>query len=267
MTISDLGLRVSVATLDRVVFQHPHDGTLMLALEHKATLLTHGEMNSIYVRAQPFGGAVRLLNPDALRNLIGDFAFDSERSRTEQDFRILIQPSAWATLKGFCQEHLRRIHDPVLETDPSRELTEEFAECLQATLVPTQFVYRPVGLVIEDEPTPTDNIHSLGVPTVRLYSIFEVTITDSAICESLLNTSNRYSDVALGELAMKNAQTTGRGRANSVLTLPLKHVEAFYHALPVERRYGSNVMDGHQLDRNVPAILDALDIPQFQWLT
>ncbi len=239
----------------------------MLALERKATLLENGDKTSVYVRAQPFGGAVRLLNAESLRDLIGDFQFDSERSRTEQDFRILIRPGMWTTVKEFCQQHLCNTDDSVLETDPSRELIEEFAECFQATLAPTQFVYRPVGLALEDEPTPTDNIHSPGVPTVRLYSIFAVTITDSAMCEALLSASQRYSDLALGDLAMKNAQTTGRGRANSVLTLPLSRIDAFYHALPPDLRYRSSVMDGHLLDRNVPAILDKLDIPQLQWLT
>jgi hypothetical protein len=34
-----LSLRVSVATLVRVLFEHPLDGELMLALERKATVL------------------------------------------------------------------------------------------------------------------------------------------------------------------------------------------------------------------------------------
>ncbi len=74
----DLSLRVSVATLARVVFKHPLTGELMLALERKATL----HENKIEVKSQPFGGAIRILDVDAIHDLIGDFHFDSKRSRT-----------------------------------------------------------------------------------------------------------------------------------------------------------------------------------------
>jgi hypothetical protein len=38
----DLSLRVSAATLVRVLFENPGDGNLMLALERKATILSNG---------------------------------------------------------------------------------------------------------------------------------------------------------------------------------------------------------------------------------
>src|SRR5512138_46707 len=53
-------LRVSVATYNRVLFQHPDDDTQMLALERQATVLEEGKVN---VRAQPFGGGIHILNP------------------------------------------------------------------------------------------------------------------------------------------------------------------------------------------------------------
>src|SRR5262249_53338707 len=121
MTKNDLSLRVSVATLDKVLFQHPRDGTLILALERKATLMKQAD-NGVKVRAQPFGGAVRLGNADSLLDLISDFQFDSERSQSEQDFRILIRRADWATVKAFCLQHLQHVDDPVLEADPCREL-------------------------------------------------------------------------------------------------------------------------------------------------
>ena len=50
-------LRVSVATLDRVIFPHPQDGKPMLALERKGTV--EGDYrDKARVRAQPFGGGV-----------------------------------------------------------------------------------------------------------------------------------------------------------------------------------------------------------------
>ncbi|MBX3081628.1 MAG: hypothetical protein KF716_08315 [Anaerolineae bacterium] len=260
MSGDELSLRVSVATLARVVF--PHDGATMLALERKATLRN----DTAYVVAQPFGGAVRLLNVAALHDLIGAFRFDSDRSRAEQDFRILIRPADWSRVKAFCLHHLRRADDPALETDPERELIEELAECLQVTLKPTQFTYRSIGIAIEDTPTPTDNIYSQGVPTVRLYSIFEVMITDTALCLALLNASERHTDAALGTLAVNNAQSGGRGRANSVLTIPLDSMTTFYRIMSPDQRYGAVNLDGHPLDPSVLAILDSIDVPQLQRL-
>src|SRR5687767_3589168 len=89
----ELSLRVSVATLVRVFFENPRDGHLMLALERKATLLKDESTRNVMVIAQPFGGGIRLLDLKALRDLIGDFHFDSDESRFEQDFRIFIRPS------------------------------------------------------------------------------------------------------------------------------------------------------------------------------
>jgi len=57
-------LRVSIATSNQVIFPHPENGTLMLALERKATVLKDGNVN---VRAQPFGGGVKILNPKSLK--------------------------------------------------------------------------------------------------------------------------------------------------------------------------------------------------------
>src|SRR5574341_1303411 len=138
----ELSLRVSVATLVRVVFKHPSHGAWMLALERKATLRETENGRVVEVKSQPFGGAIRILDVDAIHDLIGDFHFDSERSRTEQDFRLFIRPSSWSELREFCLEHLMIVDDPILETDPSRELTEEFADTLNIHLKPEQYVSR-----------------------------------------------------------------------------------------------------------------------------
>ena len=114
----DLSLRVSVATLVRVLFENPGDGELTLALERKATLLKDESRRTVEVMAQPFGGAIRLLEPKALRVLIDDFHFDSEESRSEQDFRIFIRPSDWSVVREFCIQHFSRVDDPVLESEP-----------------------------------------------------------------------------------------------------------------------------------------------------
>src|SRR5688500_610161 len=184
----ELSLRVSVATLVRLLFENPRDGNLMLALERKATLLTGGNGRSIEVIAQPFGGAIRLLDPQALRDLIGDFHFDSEESRFEQDFRIFIRPSDWEAVQGFCINHFRDFDDSVLESDPTRELAEEFADALKISLKPDH-VYKPVGTVVEQNPAPTKNIHARGHLTSRVYRIFEARIQDSSLSQAMLKNS------------------------------------------------------------------------------
>jgi hypothetical protein len=153
-----------------------------------------------------------------------------------------------------------------METTPSRELIEEFAECTQIDLKPPQFVYRQVGMVAENAPTPTDNIYSRGMPTVRLYSIFEVTITDDSVCQALVQASDRDSDAALGEIAVHNAQRSGRGRANSVLTMAVNRVTEFYRAMVPEQRYAAVVFDGHRLDQSVLPIIDGIEVPQLEWI-
>src|SRR5258708_22079095 len=102
----ELSVRVSVATLVRVLFENPRDGDLMLALERKATLHQTENGLSVEVKAQPFGAAIRILDFRALRDLIGNIHFDSDRSYSEQDFRIFIRPSDWETVRAFCIQHL-----------------------------------------------------------------------------------------------------------------------------------------------------------------
>jgi hypothetical protein len=120
----ELSLRVSVASLARVVFEHPRDRHPMLALERVATLRERESGQHVTVKAQPFGGAVRLRDVSALQVLIGDFHFDSVRSRDEGDFRIQIRPSDWERVKRFCLQHLQGDDESVLEAGPERELVE-----------------------------------------------------------------------------------------------------------------------------------------------
>ncbi len=227
----DLSLRVSVATLVRVVFKHPGNGEWMLALERKATL----RENKVEVKSQPFGGAIRILDLDAIHDLIGDFHFDSERSRTEQDFRLFIRPSSWSVLREFCIQRLSRDHDPILETDPTRELVEEFADALKINLQPEQYTSKPVATVVENEATPTENIHARDILTVRVYRIFEATITDSALAHAMLKNSESLSHKRICELALEDARNGGKGRANAVLALSLKGITDTYLALSLER--------------------------------
>jgi hypothetical protein len=257
-------LRVSVATYNQVVFPHRQSDNLILALERKATVLKDG---SVHVRAQPFGGAVRILKPDPLKEMLGEIEFDSERSKQEGDFRIPIQPTQWEEVKQYCLFHLRNSDDLEIESTPDRELVEEFEETLQVELKPTQYKTEPSGFAIEDNPVWTEKWYARAYPTVRIYRTYKVKIVDVVLCEFMLAASQKYSDHDLGELALKDLQNGGTGRVNSILTLPLNTVINAYRTLPPETRFKEIAIEGHRLDESLLAVLDDMDVPQYQRIT
>jgi hypothetical protein len=257
-----LSLRVSIATLVRVVFKHPAKGEWMLALERKATL----HENIVEVKSQPFGGAIRILDVDAIHDLIGDFHFDSERSRAEQDFRIFIRPSSWSVLREFCIQHLIIDHDLILETDPSRELIEEFFDALKVNLQPEQYTSKSVATVVEDEAAPAKNINANGYPTVRVYRVFEASITDSALAHAIMKNSESLSHERIGKLALQDARNGGRGRANAMLVLSLKQLTGKYLSMPPEECNAPIVYEKHRLEETVPAMLEGITAPKYQRL-
>jgi hypothetical protein len=258
----ELSLRVSVATLARVIFKHPSNGEWMLSLERKATL--RGE--KVEVKSQPFGGAIRILDVDAIYDLIGDFHFDSERSYEEQDFRIFIRPSSWPLLRKFCIQHLNNNDDPILETDPSRELSEEFFDALKINLHPEQYVSKSVTTVLEDQAVATENFYARGVPTVRVYRIHEATISDASLAHVMITNSEGNSDQILCELALKDYQKGGKGRHNAILALPLKQIVEFYSVLSLQERNAPISFENNRLDETVSAVFENIIVPKYQRL-
>jgi hypothetical protein len=265
--MNDLGeikqLRVSVATYNRVIFRHPDDGTLMLALERQATVVSDGSVN---VRAQPFGGGIHILNPTPLQKIIGKLQFDSEQSKHEQDFRILIPPSKWEMIKEYCLRHMKDEEDIELETEPDRELTEEFFDTIKVKLNPGQYTVQPQGFVIENNPVRSENVHARGQLTVHLYRIYEIQVVDAMLCRIMLTISQLYSDQELGALALQDFENYGKGRFNTILVLPLERVMDSYLALASESRYKETTVDQHVLDESVLAILHDVDIPEYERL-
>lgn len=260
----DLSLRVSVATLVRVLFEKPRDGELMLALERKATLHTSAAGVVVAVKAQPFGGAVRILDPGRLRALIGDLHFDTGRSSAEQDLRIFIRPRDWPAVRDVCIRHLSQADDPILETGPERELAEEFADALKISLRPDQYLHKPVAMVVEDEPAPAEAISAKGILTARVYRIFEATISDRSLAEALMRNSENVSDGELQKLALEDAQNGGRGRANAILALPLQRVSEAYLAMTPHERNTPMLFETHRLDETVVAVLEGISVPRYR---
>jgi hypothetical protein len=258
----ELSLRVSVATLVRVVFKLPTNSEWMLVLERKATL----QKDKVEVKSQPFGGAIRILDLDTIHALIGDFHFDSDRSRSEQDFRLFINPTAWKVVQEFCIQHFNRVDDPILETDPGRELAEEFADALGINLKPEHYLQKPIATIVENDPAPTENIHAKGMHTVRVYRIFEAHIVDTSLIDNLISNSERLSHQDLCELALKDAQHNGKGRANAILALPLKQITDHYLSMSLEKRNMPALFKNNRLEETVSLVFDDITVPKYQRL-
>ena len=236
----------------------------MLALERKATLHETPAGHVVAVKSQPFGGALRIHDLRSLQSLIGDFHFDSQESRAEQDFRIFIRRVDWKRVLAFCLAHLSHSNDSVLESDPTRELTEEFADTLGVELKRDQFRLQAVGIVVEDLPSATENANAQGYATSRVYRVFEVHITDPDLASALTKKTQGYSDDDLRELALQDSRNGGLGRANAVLTLPFKEVSAAYAAILPEARNKPISFHGHQLDETVAAVLEDVSAPKYR---
>jgi len=261
----EMSLRVSVATLVRVLLEHSRNAISMVALERRATL-HDARTEEVEVKSKPFGGAIRIHDPGKLQHLIGEFRYDSKESFSEHDFRIFIRPADWERVLEFCLGHLGQPDDPVLESDPTRELTEEFADTLRLALKQNQFTLQTGRMIVEDQPSATEYIHARGYPTVRIYRIFEARIVDPALASAMIDNSERYSDHDLGELALAGSRNSGPGRANAVLTLPFKELHAAYAAIPNEARNKPISFYGHHLDETVAAILDDVTVPKYRRL-
>jgi hypothetical protein len=236
----------------------------MLGLERKATLPVGAPRREVRVKAQPFGGAVRLRDPAPLRALLGELRFDSRRSQDEKDFRILIRRPQWPAVRAFCLPRLEDPDDRVLESTPDRELTEEIWDALGVWLKAKQFDAQPLATLIEDNPSRTDNVHAPSLPTVRMYRLFEVRILDEPLIRCMLESSARISDPDLRRQALEYSGKHIIGRANAVLTLPLEQLAAFYRAMPPEQRGEAASFGGRLLDGNVAAIVPDLYVPKFQ---
>jgi len=263
---AELSLRVSVASLARVVFGNPKGGEMMLALENKATLLTNEIEPRVIVRAHPFGGAVRIINSSRLQAVIEEFHFDSERSRYEKDFRIFIRPSDWHVVRDFCLTSFKQAVGSDMGFNPDRELVEEFDDAMGIYLRPDQYVVKPIGAVLEKKPLTTGNINAIGIPTGRIYLVYEAQIVDPDLSRAMVANSEKHSSQILSNLALDNARKGGRGRANAVIVLSMQGVRDAYLTMPADKRHEPLQLEDTILDGNVPVVLEGVYVPKYQKL-
>jgi len=123
-----------------------------------------------------------------------------------------------------------------------------------------------VGIVVEDIPTPTESIRARGIPTARVYRIFEATISDPSLAHDMMTNSESHSDQGLSKLALEDAQNGGMGRANAILALPLKQITSVYIATLPKERNSPILFEENRLDETVPAVLEGITVPKYQRL-
>ncbi len=260
----DLCLRVSAAALVRVLFPHPDTREPFLALEQKVSLSQEGDQKRFRVIAQPFGGSIRLNEPAELLAHIHNFHFDSLRSKAEKDFRILIRPADWEVVKQLCLAAFRTRQSTFLETNPVRELAEEFFDAVQVPLSRSQYWLKPVELLVENEPVPSENVRAAQTRTARIYTLFEARLIDNRLIRHLFTRAQDISDQKLMEQASEDARNGGKGRANGVLALPIDLLNNIYRNLAPENRNERITAEGHEFEGNVPAVLQEVFVPKYE---
>lgn len=260
----EFSLRISVAAVVAVKFTDPESNKTLLALERTAATHLIKDKPEVTVKAKPFGGGARLLDPERLNELIGGFNFDSERSLQEEDFRILTNPGSWEKIKEICTAHLKETDNGILDTGPERELEEEFEDSLGIKIKPEDYSLMDKGMVIEDSPVDTKNINAPGIPTVRVYYLYEALIKNRQIIDLALDSSTKYSDNDLVGMAHQDFKNGGKGRANAVLVVDPDILRQFYHSIPAGRQGELFRFEEHLLDGNVPALFEDISNHKYQ---
>jgi hypothetical protein len=253
-SIKEFKLRVSVGALVKVLFTNPATGQITLALERIATLRKNNGSSKVEVTAKPFGGGVRITNPQELKRLIDDFQYDSEKSKEEKDFRILIYQEMWGKIKDICNDQWHGKGERIFDYNPDRELAEEFEDSLNVKLKSDEYILIPKSMIIQDLPIKTNNVRAQGVPTVRVYYLFEAWIKSIELVKLMISKSKEYSEDDFKKAALKHAEQGGKGRANSVLTIGLDELMDKCNSIPLEKRSGNINFSGHKLEGNVLAL-------------
>jgi len=264
-TAKEFKLRVSVGVLVKVLFTDPETGQITLALERIATLRKFNGISKVDITAKPFGGGVRFTNPKELKMLINDFQFDSERSRQERDFRILIHPEMWGNIKKICIEHLHENRKRIFDYSPDRELAEEFEDSLKIKIKPDEYILIPKGMVIQDLQSKTNNVRAQGMPTVRIYYLFEAWINSHELVKLMLAKSRQFSEDDFKKAALEDAERGGKGRSNTVLTIGIDALRDHCNLISLEKR-GENINFGsHKLEGNVLALFSKVKNPNYDF--
>jgi hypothetical protein len=152
----------------------------------------------------------------------------------------------------------------MLDTNPVRELIEEFEDTIQVNLRGDQYQIIPRGISIEAIPVETDNPRAAGTLTARIYYLYEAWLTDPMLITRMLINATRYTDEDLKHRSQKNAIEGGKGRANAPLALRYADLLEFYHSISLDERNEPISFEGHQIEENVLAMLGEVDQTRYK---
>jgi hypothetical protein len=79
-----------------------------------------------------------------------------------------------------------------------------------------------------------------------------------------LKRGNDLSHQRLGELAIADAQSAGKGKANAVLTLPWERLQSAYRTMVPAERDIPIVFEENRLHSSVAAILEEIAVPRYR---
>jgi hypothetical protein len=170
----------------------------------------------------------------------------------------------WQAVKRVCVEQFNQNQGPIFETDPNRELVEEFFDTLHIYLTPNQIFTYQGEIIIEEHPSSSHNTRALGYPTVRVYNVYENWIKDTQIIEMILENSRSITNIKLKEMALSDAKNGGSGRENAVVALPYTELVEFLSRLPIEKRIKRVAYKGHIISPSVFAILEGIANPKYR---
>ena len=250
----ELKLRVSVGVLVKVLFTNPATGQITLALERIATLRKINGSSKVDVTVKPFGGGVRITDPQELKKLIDDFQYDSEKSKEEKDFRILIYQEMWGKIKEICNDQWHGKGKRIFDYSPDRELAEEFEDSLNVKLKSDEYRLIPKSMIVQNLPSRTNNIRAQGRPTVRVYYIFEAWIKSYELIKLMMTKSKEYSENDFKKAALKHAELGGKGRANSIMIIGIDELRDKFNSIPLKERSGNINFNEFKLEENVLAL-------------
>jgi hypothetical protein len=81
-----------------------------------------------------------------------------------------------------------------------------------------------------------------------------------------MKNSESLSHERICKLALKDARNGGKGRANAMLVLPLKHLTENYLSLLPKKCNAPILYEKHRLEETVPAMLEGITAPKYQRL-
>jgi hypothetical protein len=226
---ADLSMRVSSAVLTLCVVPSP-EGPLAI-LERKVEIGKKG----LDMRAQPLGGGIAVLNVEALSKITGGFNWEDQKVARERDLRIYVNPDSWTFVRELLTTSFLDTLPgaPIVETTPVRELQEEIGDAAGVEVSESSMNISFAGLVFQDPGCGAVAAKS-STPTARVFSVFDVVITDPALADTIMREASRPDSELIAEVTRRHEALAGREpthdaerpKLSSLCAIPVKELLA-----------------------------------------